>query len=258
MNRRGRPPYPDILTPREWEVLRLMRQRLTNEEIAARLDVSFATAKFHVSEIINKLGVSDRREAAAWQPEREVARTRWWLAGLIPLPWVKRLPSGWLPKTAAGAALTAAAAGIAVLAWGVMSTSSTTGETVRVDQAFWYAGFKVTITDATLTPDDQHARPNDPRTVTFRATFENLGATDATPLFAQGAGSLADGIGADPQLALTWRRGGEGGIGFFPALDIPLVPAGSTRTGEFTFDVPEGVQLRERDADRRQQLLGSV
>ena len=30
---RGRPPYDDVLTPREWEVFELMREGLTNEEI---------------------------------------------------------------------------------------------------------------------------------------------------------------------------------------------------------------------------------
>jgi DNA-binding NarL/FixJ family response regulator len=40
MGKRGRPPHPDILTPREWQVLDLLRQDLTNEQIAHRLDVS--------------------------------------------------------------------------------------------------------------------------------------------------------------------------------------------------------------------------
>ncbi|MDP9238172.1 MAG: LuxR C-terminal-related transcriptional regulator [Chloroflexota bacterium] len=124
MNRRGRPRYPDVLTPREWEVLHLMRERLTNEEIASRLDISFATAKFHVSEIISKLGVSDRHEAAAWRGEGVEAGTRRGFAGLAAALWGKRLPFAWLPKAAAGAVLTAAAAGIALLAWGVWSTSS--------------------------------------------------------------------------------------------------------------------------------------
>ena len=49
MKRRGRPPYPDILTPREWEVLDLLRAGLTNEQIAAQLGISLQGAKFHVS-----------------------------------------------------------------------------------------------------------------------------------------------------------------------------------------------------------------
>jgi len=52
MAKRGRPPHPDILTPREWQVLFLIREGLTNEQIAGRLDISLATAKYHVSEIL--------------------------------------------------------------------------------------------------------------------------------------------------------------------------------------------------------------
>ena len=81
---RGRPPHPDILTPREWQVLDLLRQGLTNERIAERLDISFATAKYHVAEIISKLGVQTREEAAAWQPEA-AAPQRWWQRATAPL-----------------------------------------------------------------------------------------------------------------------------------------------------------------------------
>ena len=63
--RRGRPPHPDILTPREWQVLDLLREGLTHEQIAQRLHISFATAKYHVAEIISKLGVVTREEASA-------------------------------------------------------------------------------------------------------------------------------------------------------------------------------------------------
>jgi len=105
-------------------VLALVRERLTNERIASRLGITADTAKFHVSEIITKLGVSDRHQAAAWQPDVTEAGTQRWLAGLAPLLWVKRLPFAWLPKAAAVAALAAAAAGVAMLTWGVLSTSS--------------------------------------------------------------------------------------------------------------------------------------
>jgi two-component system, NarL family, response regulator YdfI len=51
------------LTPREVEVLQLMAQGLGNKTIAARLGISEHTAKFHVSSIFGKLGVSSRTEA---------------------------------------------------------------------------------------------------------------------------------------------------------------------------------------------------
>ena len=81
MNRRGRPPHPDILTPREWEVLAFLRQRLSNEQIAERLGITLRTAKFHVSEILSKLSVETREQAAAWLPEEAPAPSQRWLAG---------------------------------------------------------------------------------------------------------------------------------------------------------------------------------
>jgi NarL family two-component system response regulator LiaR len=51
------------LTPREREVLALMVEGLTNPGIAERLTVSRSTAKAHVSNILSKLGASNRAEA---------------------------------------------------------------------------------------------------------------------------------------------------------------------------------------------------
>jgi NarL family two-component system response regulator LiaR len=53
------------LTPRECEVLALMVEGLSNPDIAERLVVSRSTAKAHVSNILSKLGVSNRAEAIA-------------------------------------------------------------------------------------------------------------------------------------------------------------------------------------------------
>ena len=52
------------LSKREKEVLELIIQGLSNEEIAERLVISTATAKHHVSACIQKLGASNRTEAA--------------------------------------------------------------------------------------------------------------------------------------------------------------------------------------------------
>lgn len=53
------------LTNREREVLSLMTQGLNNKQIAEHLVISISTAKFHVSSILSKLGVSSRTEAVA-------------------------------------------------------------------------------------------------------------------------------------------------------------------------------------------------
>jgi len=54
-----------LLTPREQEVLALMIEGLSNPDIADRLVVSRSTAKAHVSNILSKMGVSNRAEAIA-------------------------------------------------------------------------------------------------------------------------------------------------------------------------------------------------
>lgn len=114
MANRGRPRYPDVLTPREWEVLELLRAGHSNARIAERLGISERTAKYHVSEILGKLGLTSREGAASWEPTR---RRPWWTAVFeLPLKWS-------IAAKIAGAMLVAGSAvGLAVLAWGVLRT----------------------------------------------------------------------------------------------------------------------------------------
>jgi DNA-binding CsgD family transcriptional regulator len=58
-------PAAIALTPRERDVLTLLCQRLTDPQIAERLFLSPRTVESHVSSVLGKLGVSNRRDAAA-------------------------------------------------------------------------------------------------------------------------------------------------------------------------------------------------
>ena len=56
---------PEHLTLREREVLEMLMEGLSNKELAAHLNISAHTVKFHISSILGKLGASTRTEAAA-------------------------------------------------------------------------------------------------------------------------------------------------------------------------------------------------
>jgi LuxR family maltose regulon positive regulatory protein len=58
-------PLIEPLSEREMEVLQLVAEGLTNQEIAERLFLSLATIKWHASNIYSKLGVNNRTEAVA-------------------------------------------------------------------------------------------------------------------------------------------------------------------------------------------------
>jgi len=59
------PPGDNVLTEREIEVLELIGQNLTNQDIAEHLVIELGTVKNHVHSILSKLGVERREEAAA-------------------------------------------------------------------------------------------------------------------------------------------------------------------------------------------------
>jgi DNA-binding NarL/FixJ family response regulator len=57
---------PDGLTPREVDVLRLVARGFTNAEIAERLFISPLTVAKHVHNLLEKTGMANRTEAAAY------------------------------------------------------------------------------------------------------------------------------------------------------------------------------------------------
>jgi two-component system nitrate/nitrite response regulator NarL len=59
-------PGSELLTCRELQIVRLIENGLTNQEIADRLTLTLSTVKNHIHNIFDKLKVSGRAEAAAW------------------------------------------------------------------------------------------------------------------------------------------------------------------------------------------------
>ena len=77
---RGRPAPPEQLgqlTDREREVMVLVAEGLSNDEIAGRLVISPATAKTHVSRTMLKLGARDRAQLVVYAYEAGLIRPGW-------------------------------------------------------------------------------------------------------------------------------------------------------------------------------------
>ena len=68
----GRTPTKDLLTAREQDVLLELARARSNSEIAARLHVTEATVKVHVSRILTKLGLRDRAQVVVYAYENGV------------------------------------------------------------------------------------------------------------------------------------------------------------------------------------------
>jgi DNA-binding NarL/FixJ family response regulator len=63
-------PEVDQLTPREREVLRLIARGYTYKESAAKLHLSVKTVETHVSSVLRKLQLSNRRDLTRWASDR--------------------------------------------------------------------------------------------------------------------------------------------------------------------------------------------
>ncbi len=72
MRARRDEPQVEPLTAREQEVLRLIGRGAANKEIAAELSITERTARTHVSNILGKLGLASRTQAALWAVEHKM------------------------------------------------------------------------------------------------------------------------------------------------------------------------------------------
>ena len=70
------PPKPNDLTPRESDIVRLLGDGLSNEEIGARLYIETSTVKSHLTRVMGKLGTRDRLQTVVWAYQ----------TGLLPIP----------------------------------------------------------------------------------------------------------------------------------------------------------------------------
>lgn len=123
MGKRGRPRHPDILTPREWDVLALLRQGLSNPEIASQLRISREAVKSHVSDILSRLGVSTREEAARWEAG-EPKSQRW---AAVPLAVWRIVNVRWLSLPVVGTVAATAAAGLGLFVFALFAARGGSG-----------------------------------------------------------------------------------------------------------------------------------
>lgn len=67
------PPAASVLTPRETQVLRCLAAGMSNREIARELDISTRTVTTHVRNLLDKLGLHNRTQAALYAVEKGLA-----------------------------------------------------------------------------------------------------------------------------------------------------------------------------------------
>jgi DNA-binding NarL/FixJ family response regulator len=67
-------PQAEQLTKRERDILRLLTFGRTNRQISARTGLAFGTVKNYVSQLLTKLGVTDRTQAAVRAVELGLVR----------------------------------------------------------------------------------------------------------------------------------------------------------------------------------------
>ena len=181
MTVRGRPRHPDVLTPREWAVFEHLREGRTNEEIAQRLGITLDGAKYHVSSILSKLGVSSRTEASRWQPAQPA---RVGFRG-----WSFLLALGKMTGVAVAAS---ALLGVGVLGYGVLISESATGVADPASASTISAGQPLNEAPG------RSGEPNTTQEPSSDSLTRQAGASDVVPPAAGSAVSIENHVTTTP------------------------------------------------------------
>ncbi|OAI43766.1 hypothetical protein AYO38_02525 [bacterium SCGC AG-212-C10] len=177
------------LTSRQREVLDLIAQGRTNAEIATRLGISLDGAKWHVREILGRLEVDSREEAAAiWRADRS------------PIGRIRRWPA-WFTGSIGGRLTIAAAVTVVVLVGGLaMVLALAGGDSTQLgssdDGDATVAPGATRTTNASSTAPPSTASPSASATAT--PTFPATPAPSPTAIPTQQAGG--DVLGAAPSV----------------------------------------------------------
>ena len=177
----------------------MLQQGLTNPQIAERLGISLDGAKYHVSEILGKLGVTKRDDAAIWSPGRRT----WWAAAFAPIAGVWRRAGSALSthQSAIGVATAAAlafvvAGGLGFLAYTLLrngdgDSSVPVGVSTPVPgDAFGLTAFAGELDQALQSGDQQFFIDN----VSYRDVF--CGDAQGPPGYPRGCAGLPTGATA--------------------------------------------------------------
>jgi DNA-binding CsgD family transcriptional regulator len=165
----------DELTQRERQVLDLIARGKTNVEIAQEMDIAYYTARNHVSNVLSKLGVETREQAATWwritgstmPPPRRRSRVHAWARAIVGLGSLK------MAATALGAlAVIAVATGLVVLT--ILSLPG--GETENVETEPGQATVPADD-EATPQPDNEGGGASTPAASATATTSETPRAT---------------------------------------------------------------------------------
>ena len=73
----GQPPPIEALTQREYDILRLLNEGLSDREIAEQLVITVGTVKWYNRQIYNKLNVPNRTQAIVQAQRQNEDRTIW-------------------------------------------------------------------------------------------------------------------------------------------------------------------------------------